>query len=414
MSAQEKYMERNLKDINSLVAQQLKDYEERGLFDDAINPRSKLHLDTTKLAYHKERVDAWLAGKRIAPITIDMALTQKCSYACTFCYAGLQQNPSSPTSWESFEQFLNDCTEIGHRDGEGVKAISLVSDGESTENPHFYKFIKKARDNGIEVAVGTNGLKIEKGKIGSLVNSLTYIRFNINAAEVDAYAEIMGTSKKRYYAVLDNIREFVRAKKEQGSNITIGLQMVLLPEYADQVLPLSLLGRKLGVDYTVIKHCSDDENGRLGVDYEWYRTEFAQHLLKKAEALSTTDYSVQAKWSKIRTGRDRKYKRCFGTPLLLQMSGSGIVAPCGSFFHKRYARFHIGDISQKRFKDIWASSEYKEVMDHLASDKFDASRQCATLCLQDKVNEALSGLVEKEVALPDVYNGITPMHVNFI
>ena len=35
-------------------------------------------------------------GERIAPITIDMALTQKCSYACTFCYAGLQQNPAAP------------------------------------------------------------------------------------------------------------------------------------------------------------------------------------------------------------------------------------------------------------------------------------------------------------------------------
>ena len=414
MNTHAKYMERELADINSLVSQQLEDYEKRGLFDNNINPRTTLHLDTTKLAYHKERVDAWLAGKRVAPITIDMALTQKCSYACTFCYAGLQQNPSSPSSWENFELFLDDCVEIGHKPGEGVKAISLVSDGESTENPHFYKFIQKARDNGIEVAVGTNGLKIEKEKIGFLVDSLTYIRFNINAAEVNAYAEIMGTSTKRYYAVLDNIREFVRCKKKQGSNITIGLQMVLLPEYADQVLPLAMLGRELGVDYTVIKHCSDDENGRLGVDYDWYRTEFAQHLLRKAEALSTEDYSVQAKWSKIRTGRDRKYTRCYGTPLLLQMSGSGIVAPCGSFFHKRYAKFHIGDIKEQRFKDIWASKEYQEVMDYLASNKFNASRQCATLCLQDKVNEALNDLVKNDISLPDEYNGRTPLHVNFI
>ena len=128
--------------------------------------------------------------------------------------------------------------------------------------------------------------------------------------------------------------------------VTIGLQMVLLPEYADQVIPLALLGKELGVDYTIIKHCSDDENGRLGVDYSWYKSETAMDLLTTAESLSTQSYSVQVKWSKISTGRDRKYSKCFGTPLLLQMSGTGIVAPCGSFFHKRYGRFHIGDIKE--------------------------------------------------------------------
>ncbi len=120
------------------------------------------------------------------------------------------------------------------------------------------------------------------------------------------------------------------------------------------MIPLARLGRELGVDYTIIKHCSDDEYGRLGVDYAWYISDLAIELLETAEAMSTDDYSVQAKWSKIKTGRDRKYSKCFGTPLLLQMSGTGIVAPCGSFFHERYNRYHIGDIKEQRFSEIWA------------------------------------------------------------
>ena len=101
-------------------------------------------------------------------------------------------------------------------------------------------------------------------------------------------------------------------------------------------------------------------------------------------------------------------------PLFLQMSGTGIVAPCGSFFHERYRRFHIGDIKEKSFKDIWNSDAYKEVMAHLSSNKFDAKRQCATLCLQDKVNEVLNDLVENEIPLKDTRNLQSPMHVNFI
>ena len=410
----EDIMDRPREEVDAIAREQIKDVKLRGLADLNINPRQNLNLDTTKIAFHKKRVEAWRRGERVAPITIDMALTQKCSFACTFCYAGLQQNPSSPVSWEVYETFLDDCVEIGHEKGEGVRGISLVSDGESTENPDYYRFLLKGKENGIDMALGTNGFKISPEEIPGLVNSLTYLRINFNAADPNAYAQIMGTSEKNYYSVVQTIRDFVRVKKEQKSNITIGLQMVLLPEYSDQVIPMALLGRELGVDYTVIKHCSDDESGRLGVDYSWYKSEFAIELLRAAEALSTPEYSVQAKWSKMVTGRDRKYARCYGTPLLFQMSGTGIVAPCGSFFHKNYSRYHIGHIEETRFKDIWASDEYMEVISHLASEQFDARKQCATLCLQDKVNEALYDLVEQNIPLPDVTGKPLPQHSNFI
>ena len=42
-------------------------------------------LDDTKIAWHTERVEAWEAGERIAPITVDMALTRACNYSCVFC-----------------------------------------------------------------------------------------------------------------------------------------------------------------------------------------------------------------------------------------------------------------------------------------------------------------------------------------
>ena len=410
----EDIMDRPREEVDAIAREQIKDVKARGLAGLNINPRQNLNLDTTKIAFHKKRVEAWRRGERVAPITIDMALTQKCSFACTFCYAGLQQNPSSPVSWEVYETFLDDCVEIGHEKGEGVRGISLVSDGESTENSDYYRFLLKGKENGIDMALGTNGFKISPEEIPGLVNSLTYLRINFNAADPNAYAQIMGTSEKNYYSVMQTIREFVRIKKEQKSNITIGLQMVLLPEYSDQVIPMALLGRELGVDYTVIKHCSDDESGRLGVDYSWYKSEFAIELLRTAEALSTPEYSVQAKWSKMVTGRDRKYARCYGTPLLFQMSGTGIVAPCGSFFHKNYSRYHIGHIEETRFKDIWASDEYMEVISHLASEQFDARKQCATLCLQDKVNEALYNLVEQNIPLPNVTGKPLPQHSNFI
>ncbi len=381
----ENFLERDLKEVEKIVLAQIEEVNRRGLTRKDVDPRKKFHLDTCKIAFHKDRVDAWRRGEKVAPITMDMALTQKCTYACVFCYANLQQHPSSPAGWEVYENLLNDAVEIGHKKGEGIKAISLVSDGESTLSPHFYKFIMKGVENGIDMAVGTNGLALKKEELPALIDALTYLRFNFDAAEPEAYCQIMGTNKEAYKRVIENIRECVRLKKEQNSKVTIGMQMVLLPQYADQVIPLALLSKDLGVDYFVIKHCSDDEKGSLGVDYSWYKSDIANKLLHTAESLSTEEFSVQAKWSKLKTGRDRIYSKCYAPPLFLQISGSGVVAPCGSFFNPAYSKYHIGDIKQQRFKDIWASDRYWEVMNSLHSDKFDAKTQCATLCLQDKL-----------------------------
>ena len=51
-----------------------------------------LILDGTRIAWHEDRVRVWERGGRIAPITIDMALTRACNYACHYCYAMLQEN----------------------------------------------------------------------------------------------------------------------------------------------------------------------------------------------------------------------------------------------------------------------------------------------------------------------------------
>jgi MoaA/NifB/PqqE/SkfB family radical SAM enzyme len=196
------------------------------------------------------------------------------------------------------------------------------------------------------------------------------------------------------------IEVLVRVKRERNGKLTIGLQMVLMPAYGDQIVPLAKFGKELGVDYFLIKHCSDDEAGRIGVDYSWYTRPESLALLSEAERESTDTYSVQVKWSKIKTGRDRRYSKCMGTPFLLQLSGTGVVAPCASFFHSRYKERWIGDLRRERWRDIWASERYWEVINELRSERFDPRVMCETLCLQDNVNEALFNLVEKGDALP--------------
>ena len=87
--------------------------------------------------------------------------------------------------------------------------------------------------------------------------------------------------------------------------------MVLVPEFKDEILPFAKLAVDLGVDYGVIKHCSDDEFGTLGIDYSKYEEMYPQ--LIEAEKMSNENTKVIVKWSKIKDKGLPSYNRFYTT-----------------------------------------------------------------------------------------------------
>ena len=303
--------------------------------------------------------------------------------ACRFCYSQhFQQNTGGMWSRKEIEETFKDMADIG------VKAISLVSDGESTCNAEWKHAILYASALGMDTALGTNGLLYEP--IDEVQSCMTYLRFNFSAASPSKYCFIHGVGENIYQAVIENIRHAVNLKRARGHKVDIGIQMVVYPENFGEILPVVYLAKGLGVDYVQLKHCSDDESGKLGINYASY--DLVQGILQEAQNATDETFSVQVKWSKILAGSKRAYQRCLAPPLLLQLSGSGLVAPCGPLFGNKYFRYHIGSIHTTRFIEMFNSRKYWEIMAHLASDQFDAQTACGSLCLQDACNRYLSTL----------------------
>ena len=370
---------------------------------------SKFLLDSTKLAWHRERVEAYLAGERVAPVTIDCSISTACQLHCVFCYAALQNSgPKQNMPRDAIMRFLDDAAEIG------VKGISFVSDGESTCNPHVYEAIMRGKANGLDMAMGTNGLLLREERLEDILPCLTYLRFNLNAADSASYGEIHGCRPEWFDTVVSIIQKCVRVKRERGLSVTLGLQMVLMPHYANQILPLARLGRELGVDYLVIKHCSDDELGTLRKKFGFHYLQYMDlvPLLQQAEALSTPLYQVTAKWSKILSEGKRRYTHCYGPPLLAQFSGTGLCAPCGMLYPARFQEFHIGNLVQDSFKKLWQGERYWEVMAKLATE-INPQVFCGTMCVQHLSNEALWDIREGRAVLAEP-EGPPPAHVNFL
>ena len=128
----------------------------------------KLILDGSKVLYHRDRIEAYLKGERIAPITIDCALTTKCTYRCVYCYGKMQLINQFPSiERDTVMEFLDDAVEIG------VKAISFVSDGESTCNPCYADAIVHGKEKGLDMALGTNGFLLTEDSLEKILPCLT-------------------------------------------------------------------------------------------------------------------------------------------------------------------------------------------------------------------------------------------------
>ncbi len=368
-----------------------------------------LILDSHKLSYHFDRVQAWEAGERIAPVSVDMSLTRACGAMCTFCYAMMQESQArSSIKTANALNLLDDFAEIG------VRSVSLVSDGESTLSKAYVPFIQHATSLGIDVGNATNAWEWEPEKIEQVLPYLTWVRFTVAAGRPESYASIMYKGPEHtevFDRAISHIKYAVDLKKRKKLPVTLGIQMVLMPHLKDEIIPFAQLGLDLGVDYAVIKHCSDDEQGTLGINYSEY--ESLHSLLEQAEAMSNEQTKVIVKWSKIKDGDKPSYKRFYGPQFLLQISGSGLVAPSGMFFNARYSKLHIGNFTEERFIDIWKSDRYWRAMDYLASPAFDAQTMMGTLPIQHYVSAALDNHA-KGVQRIQPGSDPKPLHSNFL
>ena len=384
---------------------QMPDFVEHVLgIDPTVASVHALQLDGTKISWYRDRVEAWARGERIAPITMDVAWTRRCAAACGFCYASLQSSDGGieVTKQQAFG-FLEDAAEIG------VRGISLISDGESTDVPYYVESIQYGASLGIQMGISSNGMLLKRDILEKILPSLSYLRFNFSGGERKRYAEIMGIKQIWFDRVIDHIKTAMEIKRRDGLSTNVNMQFVVRPEDGDQILPFARLAKEIRPDYAILKHCADSVDSALGVDYRQYSSLFP--LFEEAEALSDETFRVAVKWSRIQDEGKRDYQRCMGPPFLLQMSGNGLIAPCGQKFNEKYAKFHMGRLSEMRFRDIFKSERYWDVIRYLASESFDAQSDCGENCLQTNTNSWLNKFVQGQVQFPTTP---APPHMGFL
>ena len=355
--------------------------------------KNKYLFDGNKLLWHMDRVeDYFKRGKRIYPLHIDIGATKLCQAKCVYCYGIFQKMSRDIIPADVLIRLFSEAPTLG------IKSLTLTGDGEPTLNPAVYDAVTIGSKLGLDIGFATNGISLNSKKLKVLLNSCTWLRFNLSAVDSGGYKSIHGVPQ--WERVRGNILNAIELKKKHGYKCTIGLQMVLIPQCIDQILPETEFALKNNLDYFVIKQFSDPgckEMSRFSLN--WYDNPSVQFLLETAKERSNKVTKIVPKFGMIKSKGKRPYDKCLDLPLLFQISGNSKCYPCGYLFNDR--KYCYGDLKKQTLKEILDSNHYWGVIKDVA-ENFNVHRDCSGCCRHDFTNSFIW-----EYTHP-------PTHLNFI
>ena len=385
-------------------------------------------MDSDKLFWHRERLVDWVSGQRIIPLHIDMGITTGCNLGCKYCYGVVQARKGFVGSdgWISTAKTEGNIENMpletiirvfDDAKKSGVKSINIDGSGENTLNPDIYPALEHAKKIDLDVALATHGASIKKRNIKTLLTSLQWLRINISAANHDSYLKVH--QRDWLDRVLNMTKLLVESKKrngwknKKGLETTIGFQMILTKDNVDDVVPLSKIGRDLGIDYTVIKPVSDAPDNRLDAPFEKYLD--LVDIFKDAESYSTETYSVIIKWRKMGNMGNKRYGKCHGTRFIIAIEGDGSVFPCGHWFDIERDRFLLGNVNDTPLSEIFNSEQYWNAQNEIHNVDL---RYCQANCRQHNANLTLWDILQdenpKKLIESKIIQTPEPQHINFV
>ena len=337
----------------------------------------QIRMDSHKLIYHPERVAAWMKGEEIYPIEVEISPSGACNHRCIFCavdYIGYQPD------FLDKDVLLKNMVWMHDR---GLKSVICSGEGEPFLNVNMPDIANNIKECGLDVAASSNGVLFTKDIARECLKAFTWIRFSVASMEEESYNVIQRGRREDLQKVSENLTEAVGVKREQNLKTTIGVQCLLLKENINQLLPMAIQLRDIGVDYLAIKPYSQHLHSENHIEFDYNVVSELEISLKELETESFKIYFRANAMKKM--NRRKCYQQCLGLPFMTHIDAKGNVWPC--IAHIGQQELCYGNIYAQTFEDIWIGKKRKQVIEYITET--DINHACREACRLDEINKYL-------------------------
>jgi len=341
-----------------------------------------------KVFHHLDRLYELQTTGDTRPIHMTIGFTNYCNHQCPWCYinwnqaGGLNKRSGAEVQNKKIEADMRLIEAVAEAKELGLKAVTIVGDGESTMHPRFLELFLELAKLKLDIGIFTNFSTKNPKIIEALAEHCFFVRGSIDAgsAEVHKIAHVTDDFDR----VVNNIRYLLQIRGERP-NPVVGVQFVTNQWNWWQLPEAARFYREVGVDYMTIKPAYKNPLNPAHPDNE-LTPEKVFPLMKEAQSYSTDTFKVYAKFPQFEevldyeTNDARYYKKCHATPLSPYLDENGNVEMCGNL---KGRGFTLGNIYEKSFKDIWYSQQRRDCL-----NKIDLYK-CPAGCKLDPLNKVL-------------------------
>lgn len=360
-----------------------------GASKERIAPEFENFQDPRKVFHHIDRIFELRTTGDTRPIHLSIGLTNYCAHKCPWCYINWHQSGRASErsgAGDRSRKAINASRRLIDAVGEavelGLKAVTIVGDGEPTMHPNFAEILEQLSAMGVDIGVFTNFSTNDPAVLEAMAQHCFFVRASIDAASAVIHSRTHGSED--FDQVIANLKRIIKLRGGAERPV-IGAQFVTNHWNVWQLPDAARFFRDIGVDYLTIKPAYKNVLNPAHPENE-LDSEEAFRLMKKAKDLTTDTFKVFAKLPQFKevvghkTNGGRYYAKCYATPLSPYLDEDGSVEMCGNL---KGCGFTLGNIHESSFKEIWTSGRRLDCLSRINLDK------CPSGCRLDPLNKVL-------------------------
>ena len=184
-------------------------------------------LNSKKVNYvMAKHLSPYLSGKTdFSPWAVEIHPTAKCNHRCIHCSYKERNESRTEMPLDIFNRLIDSLIKLR------VRGVYFSGGGEPCTYPGLPSAIKKLHENGVEVAVVTNGTLFEKMGLIEVANHINYIAVSVPSCTKEMFAKITGRDLMEFALTLPK-----KIKERWGDQSPIiGARVVVTNLIAEEV-----------------------------------------------------------------------------------------------------------------------------------------------------------------------------------
>jgi radical SAM protein with 4Fe4S-binding SPASM domain len=345
-SLHSQFKEQNYEDLLNDVVSVLNDIYNSGFVTNDCDQRGFINLIETE----------WQMDSLIFEVT------KKCNLKCLHCMEGGSKESEELTTKQIFDLI----DELHY-----LKTYRIVlTGGEPFVRDDIREIIEKCTEKNIKTTVFTNGTLITEKLLNQIKDLNVLLRFSIEGADASTHDKIRGEGN------FDRTISIIKLCTKMG--IDIGISATITTHNFEQYFKMLDLAIELGSKETELSEIKDKGNASCNRELLLSQKQMEQLRVNSVmSAAQRPSFSKGMGYDRLYeiSQEDKKREYCCAAGISnCFISADGSVYPCMLF--KEFKEFEAGNITEKKFADIWESSEAFNKMRNLKITDIKSCVEC--------------------------------------